>query len=302
MRVLVNSSTVVKSPTFAGSDGEAANLTSGVPAVTVARDDGTVLTPPTATAVTTGVYQVTLTSAAHTTQLDRLTLTWTGTTSAGPQTLYQSVEVAGGVFVTVGALRSAGDGALADSSKFSAALLNETVEEFEQLAERYCGTAMVPRFQRDNLVGNGRTSILLSRANVRTASTPLYLLSAASVDTAGVSTAFTTTNWIAARSGILTTDGDIFTLTANGEANIVVRYPHGLDRPPAGIVKACKLWVRNQLLQDRNSFGRDVLSETQGSGISTSYSTPDWDAGRPTGLFDVDRELNAFGRRAPQAA
>jgi hypothetical protein len=301
MRVLVNSSTVIKSPTFTGSDGEAVNLVSGVPTVSVTRDDGTVLAAPTAGAGIVGVYPVTLTAATHTTRLDWLTVTWTGTTTAGVQVLSQIVEVVGGVYVTVGELRAMP--ALSDATKFPADVLNAKVEEFERdIAERYCGTAMVPRYQRDNLVGNGRTSILLSKTNVRTSTASLYYLAGASVDTAGNSTAFTTTNWAPAASGVLTTDGDVFTQTANGEQNLVFRYTHGLDRPPQSIVAACKMWVRNQVLQDANSGSRDVMKEVNETGVLVQYSTPDWDAGRPTGMLDVDRSLNAFGRHAPAVA
>ena len=62
---------------------------------------------------------------------------------------------------------------------------------------------------------------------------------------------------------------------------------------PAAVLRACRLYVRSCALSDQSSIPRDVLGQSF-EGTYTRYSTPDWDAGRPTGYLDVDRLLNTL--------
>jgi hypothetical protein len=133
-------------------------------------------------------------------------------------------------------------------------------------------------------------SLLLPHRQIRT------ILAATATDPGGTVTPFTTTGWQVTPSGGVYTNGTALTRSQYGATNLTFSYEHGYDRPPPQIARACKLWVRSQLLSDKTGFGRDVLSETDGQGFSIRYSTPDWDAGRPTGIFDVDRALNSVGR------
>lgn len=290
MRVLEDTDAFVTSPIFYGADGEAAAAAS-TPTVTCTRDDGTVLTAPVVSAGSgTGAYQAKLLAATHTSRPDLLTLVWTGTvTGLGTLNFTQTVEVVGGQYLTVPDVRALPG--LSDTSKFPVKRIREVVDEFEDIAERYCGKAFVRRYGRETVPGDGTTFVLLGKRPVRS------LVAASSTDSAGTVTAFTTTNWRFDAAGTLWTDGDTLTGTWNGEPNLTFQYIYGEDRPPYSLVEAAKDYVRFHLLETRAGVGRDMLSVADPeSGGTTRFSTPDWDAGRPTGLLEVDKTLNALGR------
>lgn len=293
MRVLKGSDVTVTSPTFVDTDGETPKDATGTPTVTVTRDDGTTLTAPSVSSegTDTGQYTTVLTAATHTTRVDLLTLTWTGTVGGATQVYEQEIEVVGAHIVTLNELRSM-DG-LNDSAKVTSDLLRELRDEFADRAEEYCGTSFVPRYRRDVLKGNGNVNLLLSR------SFPTSIFSAYSTDTSGVVTDFTVTNWNPQDSGVLVTDGDALTSTVYGERNLTVAYEYGLASCPPSIKRACKDYVRAKALEQGSRIGRDLIRETTPDGFSQQWSTPDPAAGRPTGLLDVDAALNSFGRRAP---
>jgi hypothetical protein len=295
LRVQKATDSRILSPHFTDSAGEPANLVSGVPTVTVTRADGTVLTAPTATAQSpakTGQYQTTLTAAVHTSRLDWLTVTWTGTTSAGVQTFSDTVEVVGGFYLSIAELRDIRG--LDDSDKVTSLQLRETCNEFEDLAELYTGVAYVPRFARETFTGRGYTNVLLGHMR------PRSVVVASSVSTTGAVTTFTLDNWRLEPSGVLVTDGDVLTAAIYGEQNLTIEYEHGLDRPPASLVRACRLYCQWQLLKDRSQVGRDIRSVSDPSGFNTTYSMADWDQGRPTGIGEIDQTLNSLGRAAPR--
>lgn len=64
--------------------------------------------------------------------------------------------------------------------------------------------------------------------------------------------------------------------------------------PPAVLLRACREYVRSCALSDQSKVPRDVIAQSFGDGGYTRYSTPDWDAGRPTGYLEVDRLLNSL--------
>lgn len=66
-----------------------------------------------------------------------------------------------------------------------------------------------------------------------------------------------------------------------------------IGAPPATLLRACREYVRSCALADRSNVPRDVIGQTFDGGY-TRYSTPDKDAGRPTGYLDVDRLLNSL--------
>lgn len=266
---------------------------------TVTKADGTTLTSGTATHVTSPhYYKFDLAPQAS---LNLLTVAWTGVFSGLTQVQTDQIEVVGGYYVTLSELRALPG--LADTTAYPNDTLIELRREFEDIAERYCRVAFVPRFARQRVVGNGRTSLLLPslpngvvpvlRRNLD--GTPA-IYTASATDTTGTVTAFTLTNWSVTDFGQIVTDGDTLTLSTYGAANIVFEYEHGLDSPPGQIVKAGKDYIAAKAIENAQRIGRDVLSRTDPSGFTERWSTPDWDANRPTGYLDVDRALNSIGR------
>lgn len=71
--------------------------------------------------------------------------------------------------------------------------------------------------------------------------------------------------------------------------------------PPTAVLRACREYVRSCALSDRSGVPRDVISQSA-EGTYTRFSTPDWDAGRPTGWLEVDRLLNSLDNFQPSFA
>jgi len=59
------------------------------------------------------------------------------------------------------------------------------------------------------------------------------------------------------------------------------------------LARACREYVRASALANQSGVSRDVISQSV-EGVSTRFSTPDVDAGRPTGYVDVDRLLSSL--------
>lgn len=75
-----------------------------------------------------------------------------------------------------------------------------------------------------------------------------------------------------------------------------------IGSPPKRLLRACREYVRSCALADRSSVPRDVLTQADGQGGYTRFSTPDKDAGRPTGYLEVDRLLNSLDDYRPSFA
>jgi hypothetical protein len=234
---------------------------------------GTVLAAGTADHVT-DYYRFTLDPLSS---LNRLTVTWTGTFGGIVQSQDDQVEIVGGVYVPLAELKAMVHlpGATTNDQ------LLQVRRDFEDLAEAYCRrVALIPRFELETIDGNNKTHVQLGR---------LYPIKVVSVSVDG--------HAVTDLSGYKVYDhGRLENLTAGfsrGSA-ITVGYEHGVSVRPAGLARITKLWVRQQLQTDATGYARDVLSQNDRDGFATRYSTPDWNAGRPTGMFDVDRTLNAI--------
>ena len=70
-------------------------------------------------------------------------------------------------------------------------------------------------------------------------------------------------------------------------------FRHGLTSQPAALLDACTEYVLSVARSRASGTSRNVLSEATEAG-TTRYSTPDRDAGRPTGWLEVDRLLNTL--------
>jgi hypothetical protein len=161
--------------------------------------------------------------------------------------------------------------------------LEELVAEFEDIAERYIGVAYEPR-ETTETVDVCRAGRFLTKWPQVTEVSEL------TVDGDAVTTDYTFT------------DGWSINLDGWFTGVLSVTYTHGFEAPTPAILRACREYVRSCALADRSSVPRDAYLQN-GDGITFRLSTPDWDAGRPTGYIEVDRILNSVDRyRTPGVA
>lgn len=157
--------------------------------------------------------------------------------------------------------------------------IERCVVEFKEIAERYRGVAYEPTEVTETVVRPHDGLLLLSWPKVRS-------ITSLTAD------------------DVVLVDGTDWTLDATsaavyyyggyaGFSSTVVVYEHGYDEPPALLVRACVEYVQRTLSADNAGTSRDIISQTYDGGF-TRYSTPDWDAGRPTGWLEVDRLLNSL--------
>lgn len=287
MRVVVGSDIYITSPTFVGADGETAADCASTPTLSVARGDGSAITTvPIVDDPTTGdgQYRAKLLAATHTDKLDALTLTWTGTADSLSQTYTQEVPVAGGTYASLASLRKVLD----DPAVFPASVIERVRSEFEDIAEEYTGCAYVPRAGVAKLVGDGTRTAVLPE---------MFIRSVDSVVLDGTTLDPSVYEWNDV--GLVTlTNSSCFT----AGKSLVVTYTFGQDRPPAGLVNACKEFIRAQLLRARTNLPRNMLSVSTEAGVER-VATANWDTGNPTGWLNVDAALNQLpDHRTPRVA
>lgn len=158
------------------------------------------------------------------------------------------------------------------------ALIEAVVEEFEELAERYRGVAFTPRVATEVRSPDRYGMIELGQREV-TAIT--------SVTVVGGSV-------VTASAEII--DGPRGLISVGTVERVSVVFTYGLTAVPAALRAACIDYVDRVLAASESGTSRDVLSQSFDGG-ATRYSTPDWDAGRPTGWLDIDRRLNQLTDR-----
>lgn len=271
MKLLTGNDAVITSPTFVAADGYTPAATGSTPTLAVVSSAGQTCTVGAVSAVSgeTGVYSATLQALAGP---DLLSVTWTGAVSSADQVHRQQYEVVGGVYVPLVVLLAMPQ---IDLTKHPAPMLASLRDGFEETAERYLSHTYVARY--------GVETVTASSGTVSLSRTPLRSVLAAQ-DWNG--TALVVAEWV------VDVNGDVRAPGAAGR--VTVRFTHGEDAPPSALVEACKIFVRQKALEVDNRIGRDVLSTFTMDGGTERFSTPDWDAGRPTGYLDVDRILNSL--------
>jgi hypothetical protein len=245
----------------------------GTVAVTVTRDDGTIVTTGTAagTGATPRTFQLT---AADTASLDRLTATWTSPTLG---TLTTVIEVVGDFLFTINEAHNAGLASYSDDQIAGART------RVEQAIEDACGLAFVPRYDRAMLNGDGTTLLRLGRPFLRR-------VRWASTVTAGVTTALLTTD-LSMLS--ISTAGFVSGYTwPSGYGNVLVGFEHGMDRPPETVRAAALDYARFLLTQDTSIDSRVTQLQTDDGTLVFG--------GGQTGLPGVDRVIDQY--RVPAIA
>jgi len=177
-----------------------------------------------------------------------------------------------------------GDPTLARLTTIDDDALAAYIAEFEGIAEGYRGVAFTPRTQTDRVIDPPGPGIILSRHMVRTVAS--VTVDGSTVNPAAVS--------LDAPAGLLvlpTSGWSLTSLTAPLPVVEVV-YEHGFDAPPAGLLRACRQYVRATALRDQQAVERDVIAQGFDGGGYTRYATPG--PNNPTGFIEVDRLLNSL--------
>jgi hypothetical protein len=271
LRVLRNTQATLEARFYDGAalvDADASVL------VDITRADGTVFATAAATTkppATTGTYRYTLAPQAA---LEYFTLDFYGTFGGIVQhhpPVY--ADIVGAFYVPIADLRAMNG--LTSTTAFPQELLEEKRQWFEDLAERFCGFAFVPRFEHELLDGDGSGTVWLKRA------LPRRILTC-KVDGA-VQTGLTA--WDLYESGRIVRDTGFF---AAGRRNVEVTYEHGADEPDVEVRQVAMQAIRARLLTDQSGIPDRMTSYVteMGTVIRTAPM-------RPTGISEVDAVLQA---------
>lgn len=254
------------------SDGTATNPSPDATTVTITRDDGTaIVTGAAATeGATAGVVTYTLTPA-QTATLDILTVAWTATFGGQAQTFTDIVEVAGGVLFTIAQARAVSP--LNDTSTYTTARIVEARTMVETALEDACGVAFVPRYKRQFVSGNGRSTVILPPRTTAIRSVTL--------DGAVVSQGYVDT------MRLLPT-GEVYypSWWSQGYANYEIAFEHGYDYPPPRVTHAALKLAKRYLVDSPVSDRATTLTTEDGT---TQFLVT---AGVRQAVFDIP-EANA---------
>lgn len=169
---------------------------------------------------------------------------------------------------------------LDQSQAISNELLAETIADAESLFERYRGVAFRVRTATAIVAGASEATVIVPH---------LQLVEVSSVSIDGTEL---TGDEIAAIT--VWPDGRLVRSEGWAGTQAVITYTHGFEEPPPAILRACREYVRAVALETIGNGPRNTISYTDpDSGFSYRESTPDWEAGRPTGYIAVDRALNS---------
>lgn len=261
--------------------------------VSIVDANGDAVTSGNATSAGAGTGTYTFTLPAQT-ELDELTATWTGTIDGAAVAEDDTVEIVGGFFFTLHAARTA-DSSIADTLKYSSALLASTRTEVEFECEEICAQAFVPRYRRVVLDGTGTPDLLLPDPNIRLIRAVRV---APRVD--GTFVALTTAQLAAlVERGdrvLRRTDGNVWT---EGYGNVVVEYEHGLNQPPPDLVRMAKIRLRSRLNLERTGIPDRAVSFSAADGGTYRLSLPD---AYTTGIPDVDAVYERYSLRPKKSA
>lgn len=260
-RVLVGT-TATLSWTSLTADGEPA-AADGTVTVKVDKADGTAVLTVGATSGT-NPYTRSLPAASNLT-LESLTATWY---VDGVATATTYIEVVGAYYFSIAAARDR-DASLNDAGGYTLAVLTEARRQVEDYCERYTNAAWVPRWRQARLSGTGSTAIVLPDPKLRT-------VRAARIYTSATAYTSLTADELAAipadDAGIATrTDGGTW---PTGDANIVIEYEHGHDRPPADLVNAAIVHLRLQINETRTGFSAEPQIITDAIGNVIDVPSP----------------------------
>lgn len=265
------------------NDEDPATATGDVEVTIVDPWSAVVVDAATATSAGEGRYTHTLDAQTAPTLL---TATWSGTFGGSTRTATTRVEVAGGIYPTIGELRTISD--ISNADTYTTDDLKRVRNQFIAKAERHCGYSFVPRFRLDDLTGLGARALPISNRYPRAVSR---------IDIDDV------TMTVAELADVQPEDHGVL-LRDNGSGvwasgvNILAAYTHGLNEPPDDLNEAAKRWIAYRLTANRSSMIDERATSIQGDLGTQRLSTPGGRAGGPggmpivTGIPDVDQLLD----------
>lgn len=267
-RVVRGASTVVSwQPTDA--DGEPA-APSGVVTVTIARSDGTPIV--TAAATTgTGTQPRTYTlTAASTSTLDLLTVSWM---VDGVEVSTDRVEIVGGVVATVAQLTALEKGLGNYTSEQIIAARARCEFEWERATHR----GMVPRFAVERVSGTGSNLLWLEHPNVRSVA-----WARASADLSVDTIAPSVDNMVIHSA-----------CWPRGVRNIEIGYSYGLDGFPPDALPQFARHVLYRLNQPLSGVADGAITQINPDGSRTEMAVPGWSHFH-VGVPDIDAAIKAL--------
>lgn len=252
-------------------NGAAVDAT-GLPTVTITRDDGTVVVTSAATVKVTpgtGIYKYTL-SPAQAALLDVLTATWSAVINAATQTFTTRTQVVGGFVCSIPQIdASLNRGGTASSYTSDLKILARTIAT--EAFEKECSVAFTPRYQRQTFDGTGNKDLILPTPRV---------ITIRSVSIAGVALAGSDLAAVDAtdETGLVYYPAGWPT----GRRNVQMTWEHGHRVPPADVSRAVAL-IASSILADGPFDDRGFAVSDQGAtfrlltaGIAGSaFSIPD---------------------------
>lgn len=207
-------------------DGVLTAATGDVTVTVVDEQGNVVVNEQTASTSVTGVYTYDL-GIANTTEVKKLTATWTGTYSSAVQKGNLIYEVVGLELFTLSSARSFDDSKLQSSTTYPTATILDERYTLTNLLEEYTGQGWIPRFKRDKLQGDSTEAITLDKRIVN---------KIIRVEVNG--TVVNNNNFqVDTTTGVLfRTDGSIFPYpTRTKPFNVVVDYEYGHDYLKNGV-------------------------------------------------------------------
>lgn len=271
--------------TIYNEDGVAVDAT-GTPSVVVFDDAGNdlVTASATKTAATVGQYTY-LVPKTVTEDLGGYYVEWTYTLAGISRTTKTYFESVGGHLFEIPELR-AFDSDLADDTVYTAAKIREARVTAEQRFERAADVAFVPRAKTVVLSGDDTTKLVLPDAEIRA----IYSASIDDVDLTVEELDYLAID----KSGVIRrNDNQLWTA---GFKNIVITYEHGYDTVP-GPVKRQVMRLAYEALVPSSLNPRATSVSTDLGEFRLSIANAD--AGRWTGIPEVDAVAKQFGRERP---
>ncbi len=234
----------------------------------------------------TGVYSYLL---APQTQVNRLTVTWTGTWNGVAQSLVDYVEVTGAHLFTEVEARTAHASLLTNATVYPDSAIAEARDRISDEFAEICSQSFVPRYERETLAAEGG-----QRLNVRWP----RITSVISATLAGADVTATTT--ADPLLGVLyRTSGSWTAATITNPFNVTVEYEHGYQTPPPDIKRAALILLRHQIIPDQagGSLADRAVTITDELG-QIRLAQPGF-RGASYGIPIVDQTLARYTMRVP---
>lgn len=259
-------------------DGIAADVTGSV-GVTITDDAGDSVQTGTATDSGVGIYTLALNTAVRG-DLGRYEAVWSYTMTGVFHTVSQEFEVVSDVLFDIADLRSH-DYAFEDSERYTAEMIREARDAATERIENAAQVSFSQRRRRTTLNGNGMTKMLLPDSEID-----------ALLEVYADGVAIDETDIELDPSGVITHPLE----WSKGTQNIEVVYLHGYLTVPAPVRRAAMTVATEYLVVSALPARATAQSTDLGEFRITMANV---DAGRDTGIPEVDAVIARFGRRRP---